>query len=58
MIRVNVQGGTGAGSKQPPREKPKPWMCACGRQHGGHWDVCPDTHRADGALSAVYRRPS
>lgn len=33
MLRVNVPGGAGSGTKLPLREKPGPWLCAgCGTE--------------------------
>ena len=41
-LRVRIKdGGTGAGSKQPLRDQPKPWTCAsCGNNNKGWHARC------------------
>lgn len=41
-LQVNVQGGTGAGRKQPLKAKAKDWHCdECGRWNRHYWTICP-----------------
>lgn len=37
---VNVKGGTGAGRRKPPKEKPSDWTCACGEHRPGYLKSC------------------
>jgi hypothetical protein len=37
---VHVKGGTGAGRKRPPRQKPGAWTCECAEQKPGYLRSC------------------
>lgn len=39
-LRVNVQGGTGAGSRRPLGPAPKAWRCDCGHDNKGTHARC------------------